>query len=173
MKYISQVVLLFLFLFCTSCSGNGKKIINIGSNAITGKVIHIIDGDTYDLLTAENKTIRVRMSGIDAPERGMAFYKVSKNFLGSLCNNKTVKLVKTDTDQYGRTVGFTYLEDGRELGHEMIKAGLAWHFKKYNSDKDLSDLEFEARKAKRGLWFEENPMAPWDNRKLHRQGIST
>ena len=65
------------------------------------------------------------------------------------------------------------MEDGTELSHEMIKAGLAWHYKKYNSDTVLSDLEIEAKELKKGLWVNENPMAPWTNRSLHRQGIST
>lgn len=55
----------------------------------------------------------------------------------------------------------------------MIKAGLAWHFKKYNTDKDLFNLVIEARNAKRELWIYTNPISPWVNRKLHRQGIST
>ena len=139
-----------------------------------GKVIAIIDGDTYDLLINGNQTVRIRMEGIDAPERGMPFYKVSKNFLGALCFNKQVKFIPTkEPDSHNRLIGFTYLDNGAELSHEMVKAGLAWHFKRFNSDQDLSELEIEARNAKLGLWSEINPMPPWKNRKLHRQGIST
>ncbi len=159
----------FLFIICSSC--NGKKVQPQKRITLTGKVIHIADGDTYDLLTADKKTIRVRMDGIDAPERSMAFFKVSKNFLGELCMNKTLKVVKTDTDQYGRIVAFSYLENGKELGHEMVKAGMAWHFKKYNTDNDLAKLENEARKAKRGLWIDPKPVPPWEYRKLKKQNM--
>ncbi len=169
MKLFSFSFTLFLFTFivCESCFGmKGQPEKNI---TISGKIIHVVDGDTYDLLTADKIKIRIRMDGIDAPERSMAFYKVSKNYLGVLCLNKTVKIVKTDTDRYGRIVAFTYLENGKELGHEMIKAGMAWHFKKYNKDSDLAKLELEARKAKRGLWIDPKPVPPWEYRKLKKQ----
>jgi micrococcal nuclease len=78
----------------------------------------------------------------------------------------------TGTDNYGRALGFTYLEDGRELGQEMIKAGLAWHYKKYNSDTALANFEKEARRLKKGLWLDKNPKAPWEVRRLRRQGVS-
>ena len=76
-------------------------------------------------------------------------------------------------DNHGRTLAFSYLDDGKELSHEMIKAGLAWHFKKYSSDSVLSNLEKEAIKLRLGLWADQNPMSPWENRRLHRSGIST
>jgi len=113
------------------------------------------------------------MAGIDAPEKGMPYYRVSKKYLGQLCFKKTIRLEIENKDNHGRTVAFSYLEDGTELSHEMIKAGLAWHFKKYNNDSELAQLEIEARNSKTGIWSDENPMAPWENRKLHRNGIST
>ena len=113
------------------------------------------------------------MEGIDAPEKGMPFYKVSKNYLGKLCFGKQVRFQSSGKDIHDRNLGFTYLEDGTELCHEMIRAGLAWHYKKYNSDEDLVNLEIEARNAKIGIWENDNPMPPWENRKLHRQGHST
>lgn len=161
-----------------SCNGhrneNFKDSINSGSdNEPAGKVIAIIDGDTYDILLAGNKTVRIRMEGIDAPEKGMPFYKVAKKYLSSLCFNKNVQLKISGKDYHNRTLAFSYLNDGRELSHEMVKAGLAWHFKKYSSDTTLANLEIKARKLKLGLWINENPMPPWVNRKLHYEGIST
>lgn len=145
--------------------------ISIGDD-VYGIVFSIVDGDTYDILIEDNKKIRIRMEGIDAPETGMPFSQVSKNYLGKLCFNKNVKVNVTDLDNK-RYIGFSYLDDGTELSHEMIRAGLAWHFTKYNTDKDLAKLEIEARDAKIGLWKDNNPMPPWENRRLHRQGIST
>lgn len=145
--------------------------ISIGDD-VYGIVFSIVDGDTYDILIEDNKKIRIRMEGIDAPETGMPFSQVSKNYLGKLCFNKNVKVNVTDLDNK-RYIGFSYLDDGTELSHEMIRAGLAWHFTKYNTDKDLATLEIEARDAKIGLWKDNNPMPPWENRRLHRQGIST
>lgn len=164
-----RLTLLFLLALSFSCVKTGERRSLSAEKSISGKVIAIIDGDTYDLLTEEKQTIRIRMEGIDAPERGMAFYRVSKNFLGELCMGQRVKIVQTDTDRYGRAVAWSYLPDGRELGHEMIKAGMAWHFKKYNSDIDLAKLEDEARAARIGLWHDAKPVAPWEHRKNMRK----
>jgi endonuclease YncB( thermonuclease family) len=162
-KYISFLLLCFIILFL-SCHGN---------EYIVGKVIKIQDGDTYDLLREDKTTLRIRMEGIDAPEKGMPFYRVSKKYLGELCLNQTIKVLKMSEDHHGRTVAYSFLDDGRELSREMLKAGLAWHYKEYNSEEELSDLETEAQNAKRGLWVYDNPMSPWENRQLHRKGIST
>jgi endonuclease YncB( thermonuclease family) len=78
------------------------------------------------------------------------------------------------TGQNGnRELAYAYLDDGKELSQEMLKAGLAWHFKKYNSDPILAQLETEAKNLKKGLWQANNPMPPWVNKSLHKQGIST
>lgn len=170
-----KTLLLFLFFLSTlfpSChSKSGKRLGLDNDGLVVGKVVHIVDGDTYHLLTDSNRSLKVRMDGIDAPEREMPFYRVSKDYLGQLCYNKTVKLKITGEDRNGRTLGFTYLEDGTELGREMIRAGLAWHFKRYNTERELSNLEIEARKAKRGLWADDNPTSPWEYRKQQREGF--
>jgi len=140
---------------------------------IEGKVIGIIDGDTFDLLNDGNKTFRIRMEGIDAPEKGMPFYQVSKKHLGSLCFGQRVAVQITQTESGNRKIGFTFLSSGSELSHEMIRAGLAWHFVKYNSDRDLAALEQEARQEKRGLWKDPHPLPPWEIRKIRRNGQST
>jgi endonuclease YncB( thermonuclease family) len=163
--YKILLVLLAVFAGC-----NTRQATN---DEITGKVVKIMDGDTYELLLDDNTTIRVRMDGIDAPEKGMPFSKKAKKYLADLCKDQTITVEKTGEDHHGRTLGFTYLEDGRELSREMLKAGYAWHYKQYNSDPELAAMESEARQAQIGLWKDKNPMAPWENRKLHRQGIST
>jgi endonuclease YncB( thermonuclease family) len=165
MNRLSYILLLFSFIFAGCHSASDKYF--------TGRAVKILDGDTYDLLLEDNTTVRIRMDGIDAPEKGMPFSKSSKKYLGELCQGQTIKVPKSTKDRYGRIVGFSYLEDGRELSREMLKAGFAWHYKQYNSDPELAALENEARQARAGLWKDKNPMAPWENRKLHRQGIST
>lgn len=139
----------------------------------TGKVIGIIDGDTYDILMEGNKKVRIRMEGIDAPEKGMPFCNKAKEYLSGLCFQKYIRLDIHKTDSNGRHIAFSYLDDGTELSHEMIKAGFAWHFKKYNSDPDLALLEIKARESRIGLWTDDSPMPPWEIRSLHRKGIST
>lgn len=155
------------------CSCNRSHQSNAESGLITGKVVRIVDGDTYDILLNGTQTTRIRMEGIDAPEKGMPFYRKAKNYLSGLCFGKTVRLEIHGTDNHGRKIAFTYLEDGTELSHEMLKAGLAWHFKKYNNDPELEELEIKARESKTGLWSEDSPMPPWENRALHRKGVST
>ncbi|HRZ42714.1 MAG TPA: thermonuclease family protein [Bacteroidales bacterium] len=156
---------------CTPKKGGQESPLR--EHTLSGKVISIIDGDTYDVLLPDHKTIRVRMEGIDAPERGMPFYRKSKQYLASLCFKQQVTLEVTGEDHHHRVLAFTRLEDGRELSREMLKAGMAWHFKKYNNDSALAGLETEARAQRIGLWNEKDPMPPWTNRELHRKGIST
>ena len=132
-----------------------------------GRVVKIIDGDTYDILIEGIQT-RIRMDGIDAPERGQAYSQVSKDYLGRLCDGQTVRLEVKSKDRYGRTVARSYLAGNREVGAEMIRAGMAWHYKKYSDDSELARLEVEARQARKGLWADPNPIAPWDYRKMKR-----
>lgn len=136
------------------------------------KVIGIIDGDTYDILD-EKKVIRIRMDGIDAPERGMPYNKVSKKFLSDMIFGKIIQVKMGELDRNGRTIAQTYLIDGTDVSLEMIRAGLAWHFKKYSSNEEYAKAEVEARENNLGLWQENNPIPPWDVRMLHRNGVST
>jgi micrococcal nuclease len=136
------------------------------------KVIGIIDGDTYDILV-ENRPVRVRMYAIDAPERGMPYNKVAKKYLSDLIFGKMVNIKQTDTDKNGRIVAKTYLPDGREASTEMLRAGYAWNFKKYDNTPALAQMEITARKNKLGLWAENEPIAHWEVRKMHRNGVST
>ena len=174
------IIVLFSLIALVSCTSRSGRPIgkhNFTSsvdndNIINGKVIAILDGDTYDVLINGDTTQRIRMEGIDAPEKGMPFYRVSKQALSELCFNKEVTIEITGKDG-NRLLAYTYLQDGRELSHEMIKAGMAWHFKKFNSDPILAQLETEAKNLKLGLWEDDNPMPPWVNKSLHKQGIST
>jgi endonuclease YncB( thermonuclease family) len=174
MRTITVIWVILFFTSIVACTSKSGKNLSLKKGSIVkGKVIAVIDGDTYDVLLQGNKTVRVRMEGIDAPERGMPFYQKSKKYLSDLCLGKQIKIKITGVDNHERFLAYSYLEDDKELSQEMIKAGLAWHFKKYNSDSGLSELEHEAKTLGKGLWMDENPMPPWENRNLHRNGIST
>jgi endonuclease YncB( thermonuclease family) len=134
-------------------------------SSLHGKVIKIIDGDTYDILLNNHTTKRIRMDGIDAPERGMPFYKSSKNYLSNLCFGTGVLIEPTGKDRYGRTLAKTWLANGKEAGLLMIDAGYAWHFKKYSTSVQLANAEITARKNRLGLWTEKSAVAPWTWRK--------
>lgn len=165
--------LIILFIGATTCTCNREDRTKNDIYPTEGQIIKIIDGDTYDLETEEGEIYRIRMEGIDCPERGMPYYKEAKDYLEFIALNRYVTIKVNDIDRYDRLIAFTYLADGTELSHKMVELGLAWHFKKYNSDKDLADLEIQARKKKIGLWKDTNPMPPWLIRSYHKQGIST
>ena len=78
-----------------------------------------------------------------------------------------MKVWPTDTDRYGRTIAFVFV-GSKDLNKELLKAGLAWHYKKYSRDPELAKLEFKARSKRVGLWKEPNQIAPWEWRKQKR-----
>ena len=130
----------------------------------TGKVVKVIDGDTFDLMFDEKK-IRVRMFGIDSPERGQAFNVKAKEFTASIIAGKEVNVIIRNKDRYGRFVCDVYLGDNTYVNAEIIKAGYAWHFTRYSDDIVLARLQEEARSDMRGLWQDSNPVPPWEFRK--------
>ena len=165
----STVTLIAFPLFsCYSRSDSQSNLAPTIESVTKGKVIKIVDGDTYSLLTGNNIPVKVRMAGIDAPEKKQPYYQKAKDFLGQLCFNKVVTIKIIDKDRHGRIVAETQLDDGRSLSHEMVKNGYAWHFKKYSSDETLSRLEQQAKINKAGLWADDQPIAPWEYRALRK-----
>ena len=130
--------------------------------SLTGKVIGVTDGDTITVLV-NKQSIKVRLEGIDAPESRQSFGAKSKQALSEMVFSKNVTIKKTGEDRYGRTLGFVMLGDS-DINAKMIHDGWAWHFKKYNDEERLAKLEVIASQAKRGLWAEATPLAPWDYR---------
>lgn len=136
----------------------------------TGKVVGVTDGDTVTVLV-NKKTVTVRLDGIDAPESRQSFGTKSKQALSKLVFGKQVTIKKTGEDRYKRTLGVIMLGNV-DANAKMVEDGWAWHFKKYNDEERLAKLENKARSAKRGLWAEANPLAPWDYRARQRAGTS-
>jgi endonuclease YncB( thermonuclease family) len=128
----------------------------------TSRVIGVADGDTLTVLRGQ-EPVKVRLQGIDCPEGGQAFGNVAKRHLSDLVFGKEVTVMPRDTDRYGRMVADVAIE-GRDVGLAMVEAGLAWHFTRYSSDQRLAAAEREARAAKRGLWRDPSPIAPWEFR---------
>lgn len=128
----------------------------------SGTVVGVTDGDTITVLV-NKATIKVRLEGIDAPESGQSYGKKSKQALSEILFGKAVTVRKTGTDKYDRTLGVVIVGDV-DANAKMVEDGWAWHFKKYNDEERLAKLEVAARKARRGLWADENPLAPWEYR---------
>ena len=134
-----------------------------------GKVIGIKDGDTFEVLY-DSIPERVRLAEIDCPEKSQPFGKNARQYASELCFGKTVTVTSSGKrDRYKRVVGTITTTEGINVNEELVKAGLAWHYEQYSDNKELSLIEAEARQAKRGLWADKDPMAPWDWRKQNRK----
>jgi endonuclease YncB( thermonuclease family) len=163
-----KTILLFS-LMLLSCTTRNTKIEK--NNALTGKVIKIVDGDTFDLLTDDKTTIRIRMNGIDCPERKQDYYQVCKDALAEYIFGKDVKLITHGKDRYTRTIADVFYKN-ENMNLKMIQNGFAWHYKKYSSNLIMAKAEEDARRKKIGLWTMDNAIAPWDYRKFKKQHLN-
>jgi endonuclease YncB( thermonuclease family) len=140
---------------------------------LQGKVVAVADGDTITVLDATNTQQRIRLQGIDAPERAQAFGTVSREHLADLVFGKRVTVQYGKRDKYGRIVGKVMVE-GQDVCLEQVKAGLAWHYKEYQNEQSPEDrqlyaeAEQEARRARKGLWQDILPQSPWEYRHAGR-----
>lgn len=146
-----KLLTLFFFLFLTILPQ-------------TGKIVKITDGDTMEMVSG-GYSYKIRLAHIDAPEKKQAYGTKAKQYLSDLCFGKTVTMTVTDVDRYDRNVAVITLSDGTNVNKKMVEAGFAWWYRKYSSDESYGKLEAAARKAKRGLWADKNPTAPWEWRK--------
>lgn len=136
------------------------------ADPINVKVVGVSDGDTITVLDANEKQGKVRLHGIDCPESGQAYGSKAKEFTSEACFGKTVSVDILTTDRYGRFVATVTLPDGKKLNDELVKAGLAWWYQQYAPDDVILKANHaEAEAAKRGLWADPNPIAPWDFRR--------
>ena len=126
-----------------------------------GKVVSVADGDTFTVLWNQNQ-IRVRLEGIDCPEKGQPFGNNAKQAVSNLVFGKVVRVEEQSKDRYKRSIARVYLPDGSSVNEEMLRIGMAWHYKKYSSDALYARLEQQSRNARRGLWSGANPIAPWE-----------
>lgn len=145
----------------------------VQAEVISGKVVRVADGDTITVLDSQMQQHRIRLAGIDAPGRRQAFGQRSREFLASLVASQNVEVETDKTDKYGRSVGKVLLQ-GRDVNLAVVSAGLAWHYKEYESEQSPSDRRLyasaqkEARNLRTGLWVDPSPQAPWDWRKKGR-----
>ncbi len=141
------------------------------ADSLTGKVVKITDGDTLYVLDANYKEHKIRLAGIDAPERKQAYGLASRKHLASIVAGQQVTIEYKKRDRYGRILGKVWI-NGVDACLEQVKAGLAWHYKKYQreqspEDRQLyADAENKARNERLGLWRENNPIPPWEHRRL-------
>ncbi|OBX26816.1 endonuclease YncB(thermonuclease family) [Gelidibacter algens] len=147
-------------LFLVACFVLSTLVSN--SQTLSGKVIGIMDGDTFKLLTSDSTLVKVRLANIDCPEKKQPFSARAKEFTANAIFGKTVTINIQKTDRYKRYISDVIYDDALSLCHELVKHGLAWHYVKYSKDSALQDLEDRAKDAKVGLWRDPKPIAPWD-----------
>jgi len=150
---MTKLIFILLILFCA-----------VQNETFTATVVGVTDGDTIVVLTADNKQIKIRLEGIDCPETKQDFGTKAKQATVDLCFQKTVRVEQSGTDRYGRMLAFVFVNDIC-VNEELIKQGMAWHYKQYNKDPKLAKMEVDAREIKVGLWSMKEPMPPWEFRK--------
>lgn len=139
--------------------------LNVFSQTFTGKVVGIKDGDTVVVVDSLNNQTTLRLAEVDCPEKNQAFGTKAKQFTSDEIYLKQVKYIVTDIDRYGRSIAKIYYDNNKYLSEEIIKNGFGWQYKKYSTSKLLAKLEEDARKNKRGLWIDPNPIYPSDFRR--------
>ena len=175
----------------TPFQGGGSRVAANVTRCLSGqdtvgvmlKVERIIDGDTFEGHVIQNpKTaynpgvnpwmvqltkIEVRINGIDAPERGQFYGDVATLHLQWLISGKAVGLKLKQRDMYGRWIATAY-QDGADIGAEMLKEGLAWHYKEHDGNPCYAQLEAEAKLAGLGLWCDDRAVPPWEWRRMSK-----
>jgi endonuclease YncB( thermonuclease family) len=134
-----------------------------------GRVVNIIDGDSL-IVSNKGKRVKVRLLEVDCPERAQPFGREASGFTRRLCHGKQVLIEDPRPDKYyqGRIRAKVILTDGRDLGMELVKEGLAWRYRRYSRNPLLMDLEAHAKAKRLGLWADSKPVPPWQWRKKKR-----
>ena len=149
----------------------------------TGKVIGVADGDTITVLR-DHEQVKIRLAGIDAPEKKQAFGNVAKQRMGDMVFGKEVLIDNRKKDRYGRTIGRVWVASAEckasdcpktlDAGMALLTQGLAWHYKQYAEEqpkeerRQYSFAEEDARSKRIGLWSDTEPVPPWEWRRARR-----
>jgi len=156
-----------VFIFLAMIIG---QTTSFAANIIEGKVVGVADGDTITVLDASKAQHRIRLVGIDAPEKAQAFGERSKQALSKMVYGKQVTVLWDKKDRYDRVLG-KVLADWGDVNLAQVEDGMAWHYKRYMNDQSIKDqlayddAEQTARRLKKGLWADANPTPPWDWRR--------
>jgi micrococcal nuclease len=152
--FLIQAVLLYILLVTSAFA-----------TEFTGPVISVLDGDTIEVLHNQHPE-RIRLNGIDCPEKGQAFGQRAKHATSALVFGKEVTLQTHGHDKYKRTLADVILPDGTNVNHTLVKEGWCWWYRKYApEDTVLEGLEAEAREGRKGLWVDPQPVPPWEWRR--------
>lgn len=167
-----NIILLIVSLFLINCqqipeqeTPKPKQVKNTEAKEIvTGRVINVKDGDSFTLVDSENKFHEIRLAHVDCPEKKQAFGRKAQLYTFNFTWGKQVTAYVESKDRYHRKI-CQILVDGNNLNEGIMKAGYAWHFKKYSKSSLFNSLELLARDQKVGLWADAQAKAPWEFRK--------
>jgi len=152
-----------LMLICSLLSAAAS----VQAGTIDGRIVGVHDGDSLTMLDREQRQHKIRLNGIDAPELGQPFGQAAKLHLSAAAFDRDATAECHKTDRYGREVCRVFV-DGVDIGLAQIRAGLAWFFKRYAGElkadgrRQYAEAEEAARKARRGLWADAEPVPPWE-----------
>lgn len=158
---LRKCILLFIIIICIFPKVGTTRTIQC-------RVISISDGDTFQCLLKNNKRLKVRLEGIDAPEKSQSFGKKSRQTLGNLIHKKQVRLAVSGYDHYHRALATVYNQQNQDINLTMIKLGMAQTYQPYTKKQQYFIAETQARQNKIGLWLEPNPLPPEQWRKIHK-----
>ncbi len=160
---LSRIYVIALLSFCFS----------LEAATLQGKVVSVADGDTITVLDSQKTQHKIRLQGIDAPERAQAFGNKSKQSLHEMVHGKQVTVDYQKKDKYGRVVGKILLNN-TDVCLEQLKRGMAWHYKQYANEQPKEDRETyslaeqQAKTELKGLWKDKHPVPPWEFRKQNK-----
>jgi endonuclease YncB( thermonuclease family) len=158
--HLPWLIAFCVFVFC-ACP--------VKAALLEGLVVGIADGDTITLLDVTKTQYKIRLAGIDAPEKKQSFGTRSKQSLAGMISRQHVTVEWTKYDRYRRIVGRVLL-NGKDVNLAQVSAGMAWHYKAYQGEQTRADrttyaeAELEARAARAGLWRDALPTPPWEFR---------
>lgn len=167
MRFLATVIA----LCALACAGSSAA-------ELDGTVVAISDGDTLTLLGTDKRQHRIRLDGIDAPERTQPYGQRARQSLAQLAHGRAAVGNCPKADRYGRAVCRVTI-DGVDVGLEQIRRGLAWHYVKYAHEQRAIDreryaqAESDARAKGAGLWSFGDPVPPWDYRRTSRGELSS
>lgn len=147
----------------------GAEITAAGTLLAEARIIQVSDGDTLTVLGPDKKTYKIRLQGIDAPEKKQPYGQKCKESLMMLTANLPATVEAYKKDRYGRVVAKVSI-NGKDVALEQIRNGCGWHYAAYAKEQSRTDqaayaaAEQQARRAKAGLWHDKKPQAPWDYR---------
>jgi len=148
--------------------------VTASADTLTGRVVGIADGDTLTLLDVTNTRHKIRLAGIDTPEKGQPFGQVCKQSLSDMTYDRMVTVESSKLDRYGRVIGKVLVYE-RDVNLEQVRRGCGWHYKKYQNEQSPDDrlsynsAEESARASRVGLWADHDPVPPWEWRKARRK----